>query len=297
MNTRNKTFLVLGGDLRQTYVASKLAEKYTVYTYASDKPVGYIGNTIEIAGLSQISKGGGVDVLILPLVATSDGVTVETPFYYEKIYLADLLCLIKKDGVLLGGRLPEATVNFFESNGIAAIDYFENEELVVKNSVPTAEGALMLAMEELPTTVFGSRVLITGYGRVAKTTARLFSCIGADVTCTARKYSELAWAEIYGCKSVHIDRINEKLGEYDVVINTVPAVLLDRDRLSKLSPDCLVIDLASKPGGVDYDTANDLGVKVIWALSLPGKVAPVSAGEIIASTILNILAERSGRLE
>lgn len=294
MNTKNKTFLVLGGDLRQIYLADKLSESFTVYTYATDTPSGHISSSISLSSLAQINKGGGVDVLVLPLLATQDGVTVETPFYQEKILISDLLGLVKKGGVVLGGKLPPDVIAFFEENSVAAIDYFENEELQVRNSTPTAEGALMIALEELHVTVFGSRVLITGYGRVAKATAKLFQALGAEVTVTARRYSELAWAELFGCRGIHLSEINKKLGEYDAVINTVPAVVLNEERLSLLKPDCLVIDLASKPGGVDYETAKKSGVKVIWALSLPGKVAPVSAGEIIASTIVNILNERGG---
>ena len=59
-----------------------------------------------------------------------------------------------------------------------------------------------------------------------------------------------------------------------------------------LKKGSLLIDLASKPGGVDIEEAGNAGVKTIWALSLPGKVAPISSGEIIARTILNILEER-----
>ena len=74
-------------------------------------------------------------------------------------------------------------------------------------------------------------------------------------------------------------------------IQTTPVKVLDGGRLADLRPGCLVIDLASKPGGVDMDAAAQLGVKVIWALSLPGKVAPVTSGKIIRDTIYNILNE------
>lgn len=160
------------------------------------------------------------------------------------------------------------------------------------NSVPTSEGAIQIAMEELSTTIFGIKVLITGFGRIAKVMVKALTGLGADVSITARKYSDLAWAKIYGCKAVHISELTEHICEYDLVYNTVPAVILDEKKLSKLKDNCLLIDLASKPGGVDFETARKLGIKTIWALSLPGKVAPVTSGEIIADTICNILSER-----
>ena len=117
--------------------------------------------------------------------------------------------------------------------------------------------------------------------------------MGADVTVTARKYSDLAWSQIYGCHALHTSQLKDSIGNFTLIFNTVPAVILNEEILGNVSPETLVIDLASKPGGVDFDTAGKLGLKVVWALSLPGKTAPISSGEIISSTVLNILKERS----
>ena len=78
---------------------------------------------------------------------------------------------------------------------------------------------------------------------------------------------------------------------YDLVVNTIPARVLGREELAALRPDCLILDLASKPGGVDLAAAGELGLTVIWALSLPGKVAPVSAGRAIQQAIYHLLHE------
>ena len=61
-----------------------------------------------------------------------------------------------------------------------------------------------------------------------------------------------------------------------------------------MQSDALILDLASKPGGVDWDAAQALGRRVVWALSLPGKTAPFTAGEIIAKTILHMLETDEG---
>ena len=39
---------------------------------------------------------------------------------------------------------------------------------MVANAVPTAEGAVQVAMEELPFTLHSARVLILGFGRVGE---------------------------------------------------------------------------------------------------------------------------------
>ena len=117
------------------------------------------------------------------------------------------------------------------------------------HAVPTAEGAIQIAMEELPITIHGARVLVIGYGRVGRMTAQRFQALGARVSVAARKYADLAWAESQGLGVEQTGRLLGWLCSYDLVINTVPARVLGEAELGDLKPGCLVIDLASKPGG------------------------------------------------
>ena len=88
-----------------------------------------------------------------------------------------------------------------------------------------------------------------------------------------------------------MDRLSDWLCSYDLVFNTVPTPVLGVEELAALKEGALVIDLASRPGGVNLDAAAALGVRVIWALSLPGKVAPVTSGRYIKDTVYHILEE------
>ncbi|MEG0692813.1 MAG: dipicolinate synthase subunit DpsA, partial [Oscillospiraceae bacterium] len=127
--------------------------------------------------------------------------------------------------------------------------------------------------------------------------SRMLSCMGAKVTVSARKFSDIAWIQVNGYSSIHTCDLAEVISTQQLIFNTVPATVLDENLLSQVKKDCLLIDLASKPGGIDFDTAKRLGLKTIWALSLPGKVAPISAGKIIFDTIQNIESERRYSLE
>ena len=131
-----------------------------------------------------------------------------------------------------------------------------------------------------------------GYGRIGRVLCRMLRGLGAHVTAAARKYADLAWIEADGCTPVHTGRMEEALKDSQLIVNTAPAMLLNEQLLKGVPKSCLLIDLASKPGGIDFNTANRLGLKAIWALSLPGKVAPLTAGRIIFDTIQNIAAER-----
>lgn len=138
--------------------------------------------------------------------------------------------------------------------------------------MPTAEGAVEIALRELPVTLHRSTCIVTGYGRIAKTLVRLLLAFGAEVRVVARKHSDLAWVQANGGVPVHISDIDKHLKDAHVLFNTIPAMILGEDKLSKLGRSCLVIDLASKPGGVDFEIAKELELKTIWALSLPLRV-------------------------
>lgn len=287
MNKKD-VFLIAGGDLRQSYLAKNLALDATVYTLGLDENI-TDKKIIPLSSLDDLK--GKTDYVILPLPVTNDGVNINMPYYDEKISLYSLIPFLNHNAVIFGGKVGKESA-IFTYKGFEVIDYLEREELSVMNAVPTSEGAIQLAMEELPTTIYGLNVLVTGFGRITKVMVKILIGLGANVFITARKYSDLSWASIYGCTGIHISELEEYLPKFDLLYNTVPAVILDEKKLSLLKEGCLVIDLASKPGGVDFETAGRLGIKTIWALSLPGKVAPITSGEIIAGTIRNILFER-----
>ena len=193
--------------------------------------------------------------------------------------------------MLCGGRVDPVTAALAAERGLTVRDYFAREELAVANAVPTAEGAIQIAMEQLPITIHGARVLVVGFGRVGRALAQRLAALGAKVTVAARRYESLAWAQASGYGAEQTGQLAGWLCGYDLVVNTVPALVLGEAELADLKPDCLVLDLASKPGGVDLEAAGRLGRTVIWALSLPGKVAPVTAGAAIKNTIYHMLHE------
>lgn len=289
-----KTVAVVGGDLRYAHLANTLMEKnneYKVYGM-------FLENDVKLS--SKIHKSNDIklvlpkcDIVIFPLPLLNAKGFVNTPQSNEELTIWECLGLISPQATVLAGMVPPEVYEFAKEKEIEVIDYFGREEFAVLNAVPTAEGAIEIAIQEMPITLFGSTCLIVGFGRIAKVLAKLLIAFGATVRIAARKPSDLAWAQINGCEAVHISDLSERLRDVDCLFNTVPAVILGEEKLSRLGRSCLVIDLASKPGGVDFGMAKTLGLKTIWALSLPGKVSPFSAGEIILSTIFNILGERS----
>ena len=146
-------------------------------------------------------------------------------------------------------------------------------------------------MEETQRTVHGSKVLVMGFGRIGKVLAKMLDGIGAKVSCEARKDEDIAWIKAYGFEPVHLNNLNEKLNEYDMIINTIPFQILNSERLEFVKKDVVIIDLASNPGGVDRKVAKEKNLKLIWALSLPGKIAPLTSAEFIKEVLYHVLEE------
>lgn len=286
---------VIGGDLRQVHLAGRLAQAgFGVHALCLERDVDLgAGVTVQQDAQAVLST---CDVVILPLPVTVDGLTVNAPFSDQKLPLETVLRGVKKNTLLLGGMVSKELHTAGERLGITLVDYLEREELSVLNAVATAEGAIEIAMRELPITIFGSTCLVTGFGKISKTLTRLLHSMGARVVVAARKHSDLAWVKVCGYEGIHISNIKSYAGKLDLLVNTVPAMILDEENLASLNRGCLVIDLASKPGGIDFEMAKKLQIKTIWALSLPGRVAPISSGEIIKDTVINIMTER-GLLE
>ncbi|MCI9424098.1 MAG: dipicolinate synthase subunit DpsA [Flavonifractor sp.] len=279
---------VAGGDMRQAKLAELLAEDgHSVHTFGLER----LG-TIPGAHLEETTADMRLaDCVVLPLPAAGEGSLLNAPLSAGRHPLSHLLDALRPSQVICAGMVRPQVAAMAAGRGLTLHDYFAREELAVANAVPTAEGAIQIAMEELPITIHGARALVIGYGRLGRALSQRLAALGAKVSVAARKYADLAWAESCGYGIEHTGQLEGWLCCYDLVVNTVPARVLDRKGLEDLQSGCLVIDLASKPGGVDLEAAAQLGVKVVWALSLPGKVAPVTAGRSIKTTIYNILHE------
>lgn len=287
---------LLGGDLRQMVTAKALAgDGYEVAVYAMDTYAGDWGGVTRASDLA--SAVGGADLVILPLPVTTDDERLHCPLTKKTILLKEVFDALKPGQRVVGGKLSKTVYELAKAHGVPAEDYLRREELAVANAIPTAEGALAIAMAEVPYTINGSRCLILGYGRVGKTLAHILSAVGAHVTVAARKTEDLAWIRAGGYTPLPFD---ELLGaqqtplSFDIVCNTVPQQIVGAALLSRLPQDVLLLDLASAPGGIDRDYAKEHGYHVVWALSLPGKTAPVTAGRIIGESIRTILREQFG---
>lgn len=275
---KNSIF-VIGGDLRLSYAAQSLMKAgYSTY---------HMG-CIEMEEKSVQTLKEGIekcDIILLGVPVSCDNISVNAPFYDDKILISDIAALAEDKKIIFGGKIPEGVFCG------KVFDYALRDDFAMLNAVPTAEGALEIAMRETNITIAGSRVLVIGYGRIGKIVCKMFSGVGASVCATARKSYDIALINAYGYQSAKTADIEDIISGFDIIVNTVPERVISDEALLRLKKDALIIDTASKPGGLDIIRAQSLGVNVVWALSLPGKVAPCTSGKIICNTVINILKE------
>lgn len=286
-----KQISIIGGDLRIVKLIEMLEKDgYTIYAFGLEKTEALI-NKENIVMCENIQDAINASrVVIGPIPLSSNNQDINTPFSNNTITMEEMF-LNMSNKIFIAGSISKKAIELSENKNIQVFDLLNREELAVLNTISTAEGAIQIAMQETLSTIHGSNVLVMGFGRIGKILSKMLSGIGAKVSCEARKEADLAWIKAYGYESIHLNELKDNLNKFDIIINTIPYTILDSEKLDCVKEDCVIIDLASNPGGVDKVAAKQKGIKTIWALSLPGKVAPLTSAEFIKETIYNILKE------
>lgn len=284
-----KSITVVGGDLRIVKLVEMLDnDGYKVYTYGLE-------NSEELLNRERVEMCPTLEeavaaskIVVGPVPLSSDRRRLSMPFGRNNVELTEFIDSLKGKYLIAGNIGIKEEL---DSKGIQYTDLLKREEFSVLNTIATAEGTIQIAMEETQRTVHGSNILVMGFGRIGKVLAKMLDGIGAKVYCEARKNEDISWIKAYGYNPVHLNDLNENLNKFDIIINTIPFQILDAQRLDLVKKESIIIDLASNPGGVDRKAAREKGLKVIWALSLPAKVAPLTSAEFIKETLYHVLKE------
>ena len=278
-------FGILGGDLRYKFLYEMLKkENYNVFSYRNK----HIDKDVSFENLDDFLNK--IDVLITPIPFTKDNKTVFN-IDIETIEIDTLINKIIdfKINSFFGGLLPKELIEKLEENNIKTLDFLKDNSIAILNAIPTAEGAIQTAMEQSFKTIFNSKCLVLGYGRCGKILANMLKGIGANVDVSYRKDEDCSYIKAYGLNPVNLYKVKNSIEKYDFIFNTIPFEILNKDLLENVNKDVIIIDLASAPGGVDYNYAREININAIYCPSLPGRVAPYSASQILKDKILQII--------
>ena len=283
---------IVGGDARMLEVITQVSElDATVDAYGFER-VKLFGQDITKRTLhtDTLQKA---DAIVLPVSGMQDDGLIDTRYADQPLRLGEEhFALLRKSTPIFTGIAKEALVSMTAKHQLSLVKLMEHDDVAIRNSIPTAEGTLALMMEHTAITIHSSHCVVLGFGRTAVTLSRLLKAVGAQVSIVARNPADLARAFEMGLTPYDLASIEQALVEADVIVNTIPALVLTSAVLSHVDPQTLVIDIATTPGGTDFRFAEKRGIQAILAPSLPGIVAPKTAGKILARALIANLHER-----
>lgn len=284
---------VIGGDDRELIVARELlAQGFPVNMFGF--PVHLVPDKVCVC-LTIREAVHNARVIIFPLPGVRNNGYLFTKYTPEEVRVtSEDLEKVSTDTCIFVGIASPYLKSLIQVLGLEIQEIAELDLVAFPNAVPTSEGAIQLAMEKMPVTIHGTSAFILGFGRVAEVLAFQLKGLGAKVTVAARNPGQRAKCSVFGYQTLSLKELPEHIKNADVVFNTIPAQVLGEEVLINLKEDTLIIDLASSPGGTDFDAAQRLGIQAVLALGLPGKVAPVTAGKILAGVYSELITYQAG---
>lgn len=265
----------IGGDNRNYRVSKMFAENYNVYTYALEGDNNNFEECIEKS-----------EYIVVPIPFSTDDENVYTPKSNQTITINEFLENISGK-TIIGGKIKAEYVQKLESNNNKVIDITKCREFILKNAIPTAEGVVKIIIENTDFTIDDSKIAVLGFGNVGKKISELLNNLNAHVFCYDIKKQEVANIVTYGYNV--LNDFSKEISNMDVIVNTVPEQILNRKTLEFIDKDTLIIDVASTPGGVDFEYSKTNGYKVIQALGLPGKIAPKTSAKYVKEILENLI--------
>jgi len=273
-----KKIAFIGGDTRNALLAEIFAkEEWDVKCFGFEEYLFQNENIQKLENLDGILEN--IEIVFSSVPFSKDGKTINTSFSKKEILIKEVFEKMKK-GTFFAGVLKEEWER--EYKDIEFVDLMKDEVLTIQNAIPTAEGAIQKIIEKTNHTIYNSKILISGFGRIGKILANRLQTFGAEIFCIARKKEDLTWIKAYGYNAILIEDLkNTSLEKFQIIINTIPCLIFEKEEVEKLNPECFVIDLASKPGGFNRKEIEEKQISFEWAQGIPGIVAPLTSAKFL----------------
>lgn len=257
-------FLILGNESRQLYLKELLEQEGHIVTLSLE----YID--------------GDYDAFLLPVPSSAK-------------YFAMIEDKLKSGQYVFGCNLPQYNRDLLRAmqagraeGEVHIVEYMKSDSVAYKNAIATAEGAIAQAIKSSDVNLHGSRSLVTGYGRCGEILAEKLKGLNSQVTIMDRKPEKRARAYAHGFQTLDFSLKNRKTirnTSYDFVFNTVPHMVIGAEMLSCFPKEVVILDIASRPGGVDFDYCSKNGIKAELLPGIPGKYAPKTSAKILLEVI------------
>lgn len=272
------SYFVIGGDQRMAKLSSLLQKRHTVTTACLEE----VNNQSLVEESSIIEAIHKMNNIVLPIPYSKDSIHIYAPFSGIKIPFRDIFDHLRSNQTVFYGNAEKPDII---ETPAKKVNFLENEKYAYTNARLTAELLLGLIIAKYRFSPFKKNILVCGYGRIAKIISQMLQGLNAHVTIAARKDSDINLAAALGLNAVNIADIAKHMHRYDCVINTIPKCVIGAAELRVVRDDALVVDIASKPYGVDFDAAKSLNKNVFVEQGLPGKYMPALEAEALGRII------------
>lgn len=280
---KKSKILILGGDLRQTYCASLLSE--AGHEVSCFLVPGYPAPTISIDILKKYLSHAKYILCPVPFSRDKTNIFTSGEYADTKLSIEFLLSLINEKQTLIGGAIHRSATDILTKRDIPYYDIMTFQSFKEANSRLTAEGLLKDIIEICPFSIPESNILLAGYGSCGKHIASILSSLGGHITIYNRNKSYDCMAKMCGYTTVTSLPDNDSLRDFNIIINTIPAVIFTPEHLAHVHPKAYLFDIAGNPGGFNPDGVKKHNLNCKSCPGIPGKTAPMTAARIICHII------------
>ena len=261
---------IIGNSKRSDVLAAELSTDDEVTVMKKDDEIGELNL---------------YDLIVLPVPSFKPNGNLNLGNKVSAINSEQLFRQIPKDTLVISCNYQNETHNIADLN--------KRDDFAFYNAVPTAEAAIKIAIENSDETLNESNILITGFGRVSKILADRLSSFNHRITICARSQKDLSYAKVLGFKVITFENVKDQIQNYDIIFQTVPALVISDELIKEMNKKSVIIELSSGFRGTDLDSAKRCGIKIIEAPALPEKIFPISAGKILSKVVKQIVIEQT----
>ncbi|MDR0752264.1 MAG: hypothetical protein LBF12_06780 [Christensenellaceae bacterium] len=232
-------------------------------------------------------RGSGYNVC--PFSNRTDDVNIKPIYVFSLTTRVDYddLAKLPYGSIVFLNMLTDTTREYAKLSNLICIEYFKNEPFLIRNAILTAQGVLALILQNTAKTLKELSVMLIGYGRVGKACSLLFHDNNINHAIVNRESKHLYEGLLLTESVFDINQFPYYIDEYEIIINTIPSLILTQSVIKNIRQDALIIDLASQPGGIDFNATKKHNIKSIHALGLPGRFAPKTAANYIKKLIID----------
>lgn len=288
MTSPHYDFAILGGDMRQVFLAEELAHHHAKICHYDlsalpDKTKDSDTSVVEAGSLKDACFYS--DCILCPIPFIQKGTDLISSESKHPFSSSALLEALHSGQTLFAGGIPDVFLKAAKKKGVSVFDYLKEPSFLVHNSLATAEGTLCEAIIHSPFHLHKSHCAVLGFGNCGHTLASYLKGMFCNVCVCTDLPAESARASVIADSCICTKDLSAHAGTFDFIFNTIPAQILTKDILQHIKPSTLIVDIASAPGGVDIDAAKQFHIPVIQCPGLPGKYAPASSAKFLRNFI------------